>query len=92
MVSSWTPGATIEIRGTATSADVKAVTGIDGSPAEQITFKFEDSFGNVGVGRLTSRLTSADLELTVTGGQADLERSGVTRQYRDIPIHLEPAP
>jgi hypothetical protein len=91
MVSSWTPGATIEILGSASSADVKAVTTSEGSSAEQINFKFEDSFGNIGVGKLTSQLNKADLELTVTKPHTDFERARVTRQYRDLPILLSPS-
>lgn len=91
MVSSWNPGATIEIHGLAMLADVKDVTETDGSHTEQITFHFEDSFGNAGVGTFRSRVDSADLELTVTEAHPDLERSKVARQYRDIPIHLKPA-
>jgi hypothetical protein len=58
---------------------------------EQISFSFEDSFGNGGTGQFSILGSTATLQLSVTAPHADAPRSLVTRQYEDDPFTLNAA-
>lgn len=78
----WTPGAHVEMGGTARSTDVTTEVGPDGNTIYKLLFTLADGFNNKGVGRL---ILSGD-NCLVTFTSTEEADSRATRQYGEYTL------